>query len=73
MEIYLNAVGFIQAPGMGELVLILLIVLVLFGGSKIPEVARGLGNGIKEFKKAFSGLSSSEDQPPREIQDKKDE
>jgi len=38
--------------GMGELVIILLIVLLLFGASKLPEIAKGLGKAIKEFKKA---------------------
>ncbi|MEI7694745.1 MAG: twin-arginine translocase TatA/TatE family subunit [Chlorobium sp.] len=35
-----------------ELVLILLIILLLFGAKKLPELARGLGKGVKEFKKA---------------------
>jgi len=35
-----------------ELVLILLIILLLFGAKKLPELARGLGKGMKEFKKA---------------------
>lgn len=38
--------------GMGELVVILLIVLLLFGASRLPEIARALGKSIKEFKKA---------------------
>jgi len=38
--------------GMGELVIILLIVLVLFGAAKLPEIGKALGRGIKEFKKA---------------------
>lgn len=38
--------------GMGELVVILLIVLILFGASKVPEIARALGKSIAEFKKA---------------------
>ncbi len=38
--------------GYQELIIIFLIVLLLFGGSKIPELARGLGKGIREFKKA---------------------
>ena len=40
------------APGGGQILLILAIVLVLFGAKKIPELAKGLGLGIKEFKKA---------------------
>lgn len=38
--------------GMGELIVVLLIVLLLFGASKLPEIARALGKSIKEFKKA---------------------
>jgi len=36
----------------GELILLLVVILVLFGARKIPEFAKGLGQGIKEFKKA---------------------
>jgi len=38
--------------GTGELILILLIVLLLFGATRLPEIARALGKSIKEFKKA---------------------
>lgn len=38
--------------GATEIILILLAVILLFGAKKIPELAKGLGNGIKEFKKA---------------------
>lgn len=38
--------------GPQELIIIFLIVLLLFGGKKIPEIARGLGKGMKEFRKA---------------------
>ena len=38
--------------GTGEILVILLIVLLLFGAKKLPEFAKGLGKGIKEFKKA---------------------
>lgn len=38
--------------GIEKFVIVLLIVLVLFGGTKIPEMMRGLGQGMKEFKKA---------------------
>jgi sec-independent protein translocase protein TatA len=45
--------------GMGgtELILILGVALLLFGGKKLPELAKGLGQGIKEFKKASSNAS----------------
>ena len=39
-------------PSGMELLIIVLIVLILFGGKKIPELAKGLGSGIKNFKKA---------------------
>jgi sec-independent protein translocase protein TatA len=42
--------------GMQELILIFLIILLLFGARKLPELAKGLGKGIREFKKAASGL-----------------
>ena len=41
--------------GMGELIVILLIVVVLFGANKLPQLGKGLGEGIRSFKKAFSG------------------
>jgi sec-independent protein translocase protein TatA len=47
----MNAI-FAWAPGGMEVVLILVVILVLFGAKKIPELAKGLGTGIKEFKKA---------------------
>ena len=47
-------------PGLGtvgptELIIILAIVLLLFGAKKIPELAKGLGTGVREFKKGTSG------------------
>ena len=41
-----------------EIVLILAVVLILFGAKKLPELAKGLGQGIKEFKKATSDVTS---------------
>lgn len=42
--------------GTGEIILIVLVILLLFGGKKLPELARGLGRGIREFKDASSGV-----------------
>ena len=39
-------------PGPWEIVIILVIVLLFFGGKKLPELARGLGKGLREFKNA---------------------
>jgi len=41
--------------GSAEIIVILCVVLLLFGGKKLPEFARSLGKGIREFKKACSG------------------
>ena len=41
--------------GMTELLLILLIVLLIFGGRKIPELAKGLGEGIRNFRESMRG------------------
>ena len=48
----MNLYNIILAFSFQEIVIILLIVLLLFGGRKIPELMRGLGSGIKEFKNA---------------------
>ena len=45
----------ISMPGGGEWVVIVLVVLLLFGGRKIPELMKGLGEGMREFKKAKDG------------------
>jgi len=41
-------------PGGSEWILILLIVIILFGAKKIPDLMKGIGSGIREFKKAAS-------------------
>jgi sec-independent protein translocase protein TatA len=55
--------------GGGEIILILALVLILFGAKKLPELAKGLGTGIKEFKKATRDVteemhSAMDDTPP---------
>ncbi len=57
--------------GWQELLLILIVLLILFGGKRLPELARGLGSGIKEFKKALrEDESTSSDEKPKEIEPK---
>jgi|AVFP01.1.fsa_nt_gi sec-independent protein translocase protein TatA len=58
--------------GFQEIIVILLILLLLFGGKKLPELAKGLGKGIKEFKSAASDISS-EVKKASEVEEKKDE
>jgi sec-independent protein translocase protein TatA len=49
-------------PNLGgtELIIVLVIILLLFGAKRIPELARGLGNGIREFKKGTRGEADDE-------------
>jgi len=53
--------------GTWEIILIVLVILLIFGGKKIPELMRGLGKGIKSFKDGVNGKEEEE------IKDKKDE
>ncbi len=65
------------AIGMQELLIIFLVILLLFGSKKLPELARGLGKGIREFKKATSeikgelDISEIEDDIKKEVKDLK--
>jgi sec-independent protein translocase protein TatA len=58
---------FLGVIGPWQIVLIVLVVLLLFGGKKIPELMRGLGQGMKEFKKATKDETKSEDDKQEEI------
>jgi sec-independent protein translocase protein TatA len=53
-----NCVLLFMGMGMQELLLILLIILIFFGAKKIPELARGLGKGIREFKDASKEIQN---------------
>ena len=55
--------------GATEIILILLVVVLLFGGRKIPELMKGIGQGMKEFKKA----SRAGDEPDKMSSEPKDE
>jgi sec-independent protein translocase protein TatA len=48
---------FVGGIGTGEIVLIVLVLLLLFGGKKLPELMRGAGRGIREFKDAINSVS----------------
>lgn len=51
--------------GTAELIVILCVILLLFGGKKLPEFARNLGIGIREFKKACSGIDEDNISEPK--------
>jgi sec-independent protein translocase protein TatA len=46
--------------GIGELLVILVVVLILFGSSKLPQLGQGLGEGIKSFRKAFRDVGDDD-------------
>ncbi|MBL7711455.1 MAG: twin-arginine translocase TatA/TatE family subunit [Chitinophagaceae bacterium] len=54
----INPQFLLSMPSGGEWGIILLVVIVLFGGKKIPELARGIGTGIREFNDAKEGVNS---------------
>ncbi len=58
-------------PGGMEWILIVFVVLLLFGGRKIPELMRGLGKGIKEFNNARASIESEVKEGMREVEEKK--
>jgi TatA/E family protein of Tat protein translocase len=63
----------ISAPGPTELIVILILVLVLFGAKRIPEIAQGLGKGIREFKKSMHEIQDEIEKPgPKLVKDKKE-
>ena len=58
---------FLGNLGASELIVIFLVVLLLFGGSKIPELMRGLGKGIREFKDAVKDVKKEVDDAGKEV------
>ncbi|MBE0570169.1 MAG: twin-arginine translocase TatA/TatE family subunit [Ignavibacteriaceae bacterium] len=60
--------------GAGEIILIVLVVLLLFGAKKIPELARGIGKGMSEFKKGIKDVETeikSADTDSKKIDERK--
>ncbi len=49
-----------MTPGVGQIILIAFVILLLFGGKKIPELMKVLGKGMKEFKDASKGEDKSD-------------
>lgn len=52
----MNTLLFLGNLGTGEIIIIAIVVLLLFGGKKIPELMKGLGKGIKNFKEGVNGI-----------------
>lgn len=65
-----NSILLAFSPGPFEIILVLVIVLLLFGGKKIPELMKGMGKGIRNFK---DGLNDDEDENEKKDSGKNDE
>ena len=65
---YLNVL--LALPGPWQVVLIVVALLLLFGGKKIPELMKGLGQGMKEFKKATKEDDGGNANPQKELESK---
>lgn len=63
---HMSAILLFGMPGMGEWVIIGLFVLVFFGAKKIPDFAKGLGKGIREFKDAVKDVKKEVDEAGNE-------
>jgi sec-independent protein translocase protein TatA len=56
--------------GIQELIIIFLIIMVLFGAKKLPEIGKGLGKGIREFKRATEHGADEDDVEPKKVESK---
>ena len=68
-----NQLLFIGSLGSQEIIIIALVILLLFGGKKIPELMRGLGKGVSQFKKGMNDIEeqiNAEPEKKEEIQNK---
>lgn len=68
-----NSLMFIGNLGTGEIFIIALIVLLLFGGKKIPELMRGVGKGVKSFKDGMNDIEKQINAEPEETPAKQDD
>ncbi len=64
---------FIGGLGMQEIIFLLLIVLLFFGGKKIPEMMKGLGQGVKSFKDGMNGVEGEPSKVDKAEDDKKED
>lgn len=65
----MNTLLFLGTLGAPEIIIIALVVLLLFGGKKIPELMKGIGKGVRNFK---DGLKDVEDEISKDVNDTKE-
>lgn len=68
-----NSLMFLGNLGTGEIIIIALVVLLLFGGKKIPELMRGVGKGVKSFKDGMNDIEKQINAEPEETPAKQDD
>ena len=61
---------FIGNLGAGEIVIIALVILLLFGGKKIPELMKGIGTGVKSFKDGLNEIEKDITEEPKKKEEK---
>ncbi|MBR4922708.1 MAG: twin-arginine translocase TatA/TatE family subunit [Bacteroidaceae bacterium] len=61
---------FIGNLGAGEIVIIALVILLLFGGKKIPELMKGIGKGVKSFKDGLNDIEKDINEAPQKKEEK---
>ena len=61
---------FIGNFGAGEIVIIALVILLLFGGKKIPEMMKGIGKGVKSFKDGLNDIEKDINEAPQKKEEK---
>ncbi len=66
----LNSIFLLSMPGGSEWILIIIVVLLMFGGKKIPELMRGVGRGMREFNDAKNNVKSEIEEGMKEKSDK---
>lgn len=66
---FYNMLGFIGGVGFQEVLLIALVVLLFFGGKKIPELMKGLGKGVKSFKDGVRDVENEVKAPVEEMKE----
>ncbi len=67
---FLSSVFLISMPGGSEWILIVIVVLLMFGGKKIPELMRGIGRGMREFTDAKNNVKSEIEEGMKEKETK---
>lgn len=65
----MNKLLFLGSIGWQEIVIIALVVLLLFGGKKIPELMRGIGSGVRSFKEGLNDVKSEVEKPINKKED----